>query len=75
MIDLYQPGLFDFVPIFRGIPLSLGQSLPGELQNIDITRQPALWEPGTDHFNIASRRKIRQLIVAQVLLVCPLVHQ
>ncbi|HEV8606557.1 MAG TPA: hypothetical protein VGQ99_14380 [Tepidisphaeraceae bacterium] len=68
--NIYQPGLLDMLPFFRGVALEAEGE--GNLQNVNIRAERRdLLEPGTDHFNIEKNALIHQEIVKKVKEFCP----
>ena len=68
--NIYQPGLFDMLPFFRGVKLDAED--PHNLQNVNIRAERRdLLEPNTDHFNIEKNKLIHVEIVKKVLEFCP----
>lgn len=64
-------GIFDVLPVFRGIPLKTRSGSSVALYNIDLNDYPELLEPGTNHFSIDTNGRLQRVIVNQVLSVCP----
>ena len=71
--NIYQPnGVFDAIPIFRGVPLKIAAGSKGTLQNLNIRAERTdLLEPDTDHYNIEKNPKIHREVVKQILGICP----
>ncbi len=71
--NLYQSnGVWDKLPLFRGIPLSQETGSSGQLRNMDVRKDRTdLLERRTNHFNIEKNRKIHAEVVKQVLSTCP----
>ncbi len=68
--NIYQPGMLDMLPFFRGVKLDAED--PRNLQNVNIRGERRdLLEPGTDHFNIEKNRLIHDEIVKKVKEFCP----
>ena len=71
--NLYQSnGVWDKVPMFRGVPLKLAAGSLTQLQNADVRKDRLdLLEPGMNHFNIEKKAGIHAEVLRQVLAVCP----
>jgi len=68
--NIYQPGMLDMLPFFRGVKLDA--EAEGNLQNVNIRADRRdLLEPNTDHFNIEKNKRIHEEIVKKVLEFCP----
>ena len=68
--NIYQPGLLDMLPFFRGVKLEAEDER--NLQNVNIRADRRdLLEPGTDHFNIEKNKLIHDEIVKKVKEFCP----
>jgi hypothetical protein len=68
--NIYQPGMLDMLPFFRGVKLDA--EAEGNLQNVNIRADRRdLLEPGTDHFNIEKNKLIHAEIVRKVKEFCP----
>ena len=68
--NIYQPGLLDMLPFFRGVKLEA--EAEGNLQNVNIRGERRdLLEPNTDHFNIEKNKLIHAEIVKKVKEFCP----
>src|SRR6266850_3363255 len=68
--NIYQPGMLDMLPFFRGVRLEAED--PRNLQNVNIRADRRdLLEPGTDHFNIEKNKLIHNEIVKKVKEFCP----
>ncbi len=64
-------GVFDFVPILRGVPLAADlDSQNVELENINVQERPDLNFPGLTHANIDDNPIIRQEAIRQILKCC-----
>ena len=72
-VNLYRPnGVFDTLPFFRGVALQSDAPGGSNVQNVNIRTDPRdLMEPGTDHFNIEKKKKIHEVVIAEVLSACP----
>jgi hypothetical protein len=71
--NIYQPGLLDALPFFRGVPLDTESPEQHNLRNVNIRgERQDLLEPNTDHFNIEKNEKIHVEVVAKVKEFCPL---
>jgi hypothetical protein len=68
--NIYQPGMLDMLPFFRGVKLE--SEAEGNLQNVNIRGERRdLLEPNTDHFNIEKNPLIHAEIVKKVREFCP----
>jgi hypothetical protein len=71
--NYYQSTATDFIPMFRGIPLTPDKDAKNvKIVNIDLRKQRTdLLEPGTNHINIDKNMKLHKVLVDHVLEVCP----
>jgi hypothetical protein len=71
--NYYQSTSTDFIPMFRGIPLTPDKDAQNvKIVNIDLRKQRTdLLEPGTNHINIDKNEKLHKVLVDHVLEVCP----
>jgi hypothetical protein len=72
-VNIYQPhGVWDNLPVLRGVPVAKEPYFSGELVNYNIRGdRKDLLKADTDHFNIEKNEKIHQEIIRQVLATCP----
>ena len=73
-INLYQPnGVFDALPVLRGIPLSAEVGVELENWNLRKNRRDLLEAMGSklDHFNIEKKAVVHDAVITEVLLTCP----
>jgi hypothetical protein len=72
-VNLYQSnGVFDAMPVLRGVKVSPDDPPPGKIVQWDIRKErQELLEEGTDHFNIEKKGKIHDEVVKHVLAACP----
>jgi hypothetical protein len=72
-VNIYQThGVWDNLPVLRGVPVAKDQYFSGELVNYNIRGdRKDLLNADTDHFNIEKNEKIHQEIIRQVLATCP----
>ena len=69
--NYFQSQPTDFIPMFRGIPLTPDHSSSVKLYNWDLRKDRTdLLEPGTNHINIDKNPLLHQQVVQQVLDVC-----
>jgi len=70
--NLFQSnGIFDVLPVLRGVALKPGKAFAGELRNVDIKKDRRdLLEDGTDHFKIEKKSRIHNAIMEEVLTHC-----
>jgi hypothetical protein len=65
-------GIWQPIPVFRGVPLEKEQGSAGLLENLNIRKDRTdLLEPNTDHYNIEKNPKIHRDVIAQIEKICP----
>jgi len=65
-------GIWQSVPVFRGVPLEKEEGSTCRLENLNIrTDRTDLLEPDTDHYNIEKNQKIHRDVIQQIEKVCP----
>ena len=75
--NLYQSnGIFDALPLFRGVPLKAADSsttlVNYNLHDAALAKtEPALYEPSVGHFSIEKQQAVHAEIIKQILAVCP----
>ena len=73
-INLYQPnGVFDALPVLRGIPLSAEVGVELENWNLRKNRRDLLEAMNSklDHFNIEKKPVVHDAVLTEVLRTCP----
>jgi pimeloyl-ACP methyl ester carboxylesterase len=71
-INFYQPSIWDYTPVLRGIPLKLAGDAKGSLVNINLRAEGKhLLERDTNHINIDKNKKIHEATILELLKVCP----
>jgi len=69
--NYYQSTATDFIPMFRGIPLTPDPDAKLKIVNIDLRKERSdLLEPGTNHINIDKNMKLHAVLVKHVEEVC-----
>ena len=71
--NYYQSTSTDFIPMFRGIPLTPDDDAKNvKIVNIDLRKdRKDLLEPDTNHINIDKNMRLHKVLVDHVLEVCP----
>jgi hypothetical protein len=71
--NYFQSTSTDFIPMFRGIPLTPDDDAKNvKIVNIDLRKdRKDLLEPDTNHINIDKNMKLHKVLVDHVLEVCP----
>ncbi len=73
-LNIYQSnGLWDVMPMFRGIRVKAEDPRGSVLDNFDVRKDRTdLLEANTDHFNIDKNPKVQEEICKQVISICPM---
>jgi thioesterase domain-containing protein len=70
--NYYQSQVTDFIPLFRGIALKQEAPDAGVLVNTDLRKdRKDLLKSNTNHINIDKNERVQDVVVGQVLDVCP----
>lgn len=70
--NYFQSNATDVIPMFRGIPLQHAPGANGTLMNIDLRKDRTdLLEKGTNHINIDKNPLLHNVVIKEVLDVCP----
>jgi pimeloyl-ACP methyl ester carboxylesterase len=70
--NIYQSGLLDRLPLFRGVALSVADPGQQNLQNVNIrVDRRDLLEASTDHFSIEQNPRIHAEVIRKLHEFCP----
>jgi hypothetical protein len=70
--NYYQPSMWDYLGILRGIPLQADSGFRGQLHNMNVRKEYRyLLEKDTNHVNIDKNTKIHADVIAKLLPICP----
>jgi len=71
--NYFQSNGTDFIPMFRGIPLHPDPNAHVKIVNVDLRKDRTdLLEEHTNHINIDKNVKLHQVVVNDVLEICPM---
>jgi hypothetical protein len=70
--NYYQPSMWDYLGVLRGIPLQTEPGFKGQLHNMNVRKEyKHLLEKDTNHVNIDKNTKIHADVIAKMMPVCP----